>query len=190
MFVVLQSLSRVWLLRPHWVLPSLSPGVCSDSCPLSRWCYLAIYPLLLLLPSMFPSIRVFCSELALLIRWPKCWSFSFSSSPSNGYSGLISFRIDWFDLLAVQGALQESLFQHHSLKASVLLHSAFFMVQLLHPYMTTGKTIFSMRSECIFCVFTWLSSVWYLLYEYNSFIVFDVYHLVSKSWLTLRLHGL
>ena len=95
---------------------------------------------LLLLPSIFPSIRVSCNELALRIRWPKCWSFSFSISPSNEYSGLISFRRDWFDLLAVQGTLK-SLLQHHSSKASVLRHSAFCMVQISHPYMTTGKTI-------------------------------------------------
>ena len=94
---------------------------------------------LLILPSIFPSIRVFSSELALHIRWPNYWSFSFSISFSNEYSGLISFRIDWFDL-AVQGTLN-SLLQHHSPKASVLQHSAFFMVQLSHPYMTTGKTI-------------------------------------------------
>ena len=93
----------------------------------------------LLLPSGFPSIRVFSNELALCIRWPKYWSFSFSISPSNEYSGLISFRIDWFDLLAVQGTLK-SLLQHHSLKASVLRCSAFFIVQLSHTYMTTGKT--------------------------------------------------
>ena len=95
---------------------------------------------LLLLPSIFPSIKVFSNESALRIRWPKYWSFSFSICPSNEYSGLISFRIDWFDLLAVQGTL-ESLLQHHSLKASILRRSAFFMVQLSHPYMTTGKTI-------------------------------------------------
>ena len=92
----------------------------------------------LLLPSIFPSIRVFSNESALRIRWPKYWSFGFSISPSNEYPGLISFRIDWFDLLAVQRALR-SLIQHHSLKASVLLHAAFFMVQLSHPYVTTGK---------------------------------------------------
>ena len=95
---------------------------------------------LLLLPSVFPSIRVISSELALHIRWPKYWRFSFSISPSNEYSGLISFRMDWLDLLAVQGTLK-SLLQHHSSKASVLQHSAFFMVQLSHPYITTGKTI-------------------------------------------------
>ena len=95
---------------------------------------------LLLPPSIFPSIRVFSSELALCIRWPKSWSFSFCISPSNEYSGLISFRMDWSDLLAVQGTLK-SLLQHHHSKASILGHSALFMVQLSHPYMTPGKTI-------------------------------------------------
>ena len=95
---------------------------------------------LLLLPSVFPSIRVFSNESALHIRWSKYWSYSFSISPSNEYSGLISFRIDWFDLPAVQETLK-SLLQHHSSKASILWHSAFFMVQLSHPYMTTGKII-------------------------------------------------
>ena len=95
---------------------------------------------LLLLPSIFPSISVFANESALRIRWPKYWSFSFSISPSNDYSGLISFRIDWFDLLEVQGALK-SLLQHHSSKPSILQHSTFFIVQLSHPYTTTGKTI-------------------------------------------------
>ena len=95
---------------------------------------------LLLPPSIFPSIRVFSNESVLCIRCPKYWSFSFSLSPSNEYSGLISFRMDWLDLLAVQGTLK-SLLQHHSSKASVLQHSAFFIVQLSHPYMTTGKAI-------------------------------------------------
>ena len=95
---------------------------------------------LLLLPSNFPSIRIFSSESALCIRWPEYWSFSFSISPCSEYSKLISFRIDWFDLLAVQGTLN-SLLQHHNLKASVLQHSSFFLVQLSHPYITTGKTI-------------------------------------------------
>ena len=100
------------------------------------------YPLssLLLLPSIFPSIRVFSNESALHIRWPKYWSFSFNISPSNEYSGQISFRMDWLDLLTVQGTLK-SLLQHHSSKASILQHSAFFTVQISHPYMTTGKTI-------------------------------------------------
>jgi len=95
---------------------------------------------LLLLPSIFPSIRVFSNESALCIRWPKFWSFSFSISPTNEHPALISFRTDWLDLHAVQGTLK-SLFQHHSSKASFLQHSAFFIVQLSHPYMTTGKTI-------------------------------------------------
>ena len=116
--------------------------ICSNSCPLSRWCYLTISfccPLLLL-PSIIPSIRVFSNGLALCIRWPKYWSLSFSISPSNEYSGLISFRIDWFDLLADWGTLK-SLLRHHNLKASLLQHSAFFMVQLSQPCVTTGKTI-------------------------------------------------
>ena len=105
----------------------------------------AIQPLILccpplLLPSIFLSIRVFSKESVLCIRWPKCWSFSFSISPSNEYSELISFRTDWFDLLVVQGTLK-SLLHHHSSKASILQHSAFFIVQPSHPYMTTGKTI-------------------------------------------------
>ena len=95
---------------------------------------------LLLLPSVFPNIRVFFNELALQIMWPKYWSFSFSNSPFNEYSGLISFRMDWLDLLAVQGTLK-NLLQHHSSKASILQHAAFSIVQLSHPYMTTGKTI-------------------------------------------------
>ena len=95
---------------------------------------------LLLLPSIFPSIRVFSNESALRIRWPKDWSFSFNISPSNEHPGLISFRMDWLDLLEVQGTLK-SLLQHHSSKASILLCSAFFIVQLSHSYMTTGKTI-------------------------------------------------
>ena len=107
------------------VMPSNHPILC---CPL------------LLLPSVFPGIKVFCNESVLCIRWPKYWSFSVSIFPCNEYSGLISFRMDWFDLLAVQETLK-SLFQHHSSKASILRHSAFFIVQLLHLYMTTGKTI-------------------------------------------------
>ena len=101
--------------------------------------HLILYCLLLLLRSIFPSIRVFFSELALRFRWPKYWSFSFSISPSNEYSGLISFTVDWLDLLAVQGTLR-SLLQHRSSKASILQHSAFFMVQLSYLYVTIGKT--------------------------------------------------
>ena len=102
--------------------------------------HLILCRLLLLLPSIFPSIRVFSNESALRIRWPKYWSFSFNLSPSNEHPGLISFGTDWLDLLVVQGTLK-SLIQHHSSKASILRHSAFFRVQLSHPYMTTGKTI-------------------------------------------------
>ena len=94
---------------------------------------------LLLQPSILPSIRVFSNESVLWFRWPKYWSFRFSISPSNEYSGLLSFRMDWLDLLAVQGTLKRLLLQHHSSKASILQHSAFFIVQLSHPYMTTGK---------------------------------------------------
>ena len=122
--------------------PSLSPGVCSNSGPLSQWCHLTISS------SVSPSsshpqsfsASVFSSESALCITWPQDWSFSFSISPSNEYSGLMSFRIDWLDLFADQRTLK-SLLQHHSSKASVLQCSAFFMVQLSHPYMTTGKTM-------------------------------------------------
>ena len=102
--------------------------------------HLILCCLLLLLPSIFPSIRVFSRESGLCIRWPKYWSFSFSISPSNEYSGLMSFRMDWLDLLAVQGTLK-SLLQYHSSKASILQCSAVFIVQLSHPYMTTGKAI-------------------------------------------------
>ena len=102
--------------------------------------YLILCRPLLLLPSIFPSIRVFSSQSVLHIRWPKYWSFSFSISPSNEYSGLISFRMDWLDLFAVPGTLKH-LLQHHSSKASILWPSAFFIVQLSYPYMTTGKTI-------------------------------------------------
>ena len=110
---------------------------------------------LLLPPSIFPSIRVFSNESALCIRWPKYWSFSFSISPSNEHPGLISFRMDWLDLLEVQGTLK-SLFQHHSSKASILQRSAFFIVQLSHPYLTTGKTIALTRRNLyslVCCIF-------------------------------------
>ena len=135
-------------LRPHGLQharlpsPSPSPRACSNSCALSWWCHPTISPSVISFsscPQSFPLSGSFSNELALHIRWPKYLSFSFNISPSNEYSGLISFRIDWFDLLAVQGTLK-SLLQDHSLKASVLQCSAFFMVQLSHPYMTTGKT--------------------------------------------------
>ena len=113
---------------------------------------------LLLPPSIFPSNRVFSNESVLCIRWPKYWNFSFSISPSNEYSGLISFRIDWLDLLAVQGTLK-SLLQHHSSKASILQPSAFFIVQLSHPYMTTGKTRALTRGTFVVKVMPLLSNM-------------------------------
>ena len=118
---------------------------------------------LLLLPSIFPSIRVFSSESVFRITWPKYWSFSFSINPSNEYSGLISFRMDWLDLLAVQGTLK-SLLQHHSSKASILWHSTFFIDQLTHPYMTTGKIIALTR-------WTFVGKVMSLLFDILSRLV-------------------
>ena len=127
-------------LRPHELQHSSSQSppkpVSIESVMPSN--HLILCHSLLLLPSIFPSIRVFSNESALRIRWPKYWSFSFNISPTNEYPGLISFRMDWLDLLAVQGTLK-SLLQHHSSKASVLQCSVFFIVQLSHPYMTTGK---------------------------------------------------
>ena len=124
--------------RPHCSPPT--PRNCSNSYPSSRWCHPTIFLCrsLFLLPLTFPSIRVFSNNSVLHIRLPKYWNFTFSISPSNEYSGLISFRVDWFDLLAVQGTLK-SLLQHHSSKTSILQCSAFFMVQFSHPYMTTGN---------------------------------------------------
>ena len=122
---ITNSLSLLKLMSIELVMPSNHLILCHP---------------LLLLPSIFSSIRVFSNESVLHIRWPKYWSFSFGLSPSNEYSRLISFRKDWLDLLAVQGTLK-NLLQHHSSKASILWHSAFFTVQLSHPYMTTGKTI-------------------------------------------------
>ena len=133
-------------LRPHGLtaahqasLSVASSRVYSDSGPLSRLCHPDISPSLplLLLPSIFPSIRIFSNESVLRIRWPKQWSFSFSISPSNEYLGLISFRMDWLDLLAVQETLK-SLLQHRNSKASILQFSDFFIIQLSHPYMATG----------------------------------------------------
>ena len=135
-------------LRPHGLwharfpCPSRTPGAYSNSCPVESvmpYNHLILCCSLLLLPYIFPNIRVFSNESVLRIRWPKYRSFSFSIRPSNEYSGLISYRMDWLDL-AVQGTLK-SLFRHHSSKASILQHSAFFTVQLSHPYMTTGKSI-------------------------------------------------
>ena len=136
---------------------------------------------LLLLPSIFPTIRVFSNESALHIRWPKYWSFTINISPSNGHSGLISFRTDWFDLLAVQAALK-NLLQHHSAKASILRRSAFFIVQLSHPYMTTGKTI-------ALTIRTFVGKVASLLFNMLSLLVI-AFLPRSKCLLISRLHSL
>ena len=122
----------------------------------------------LLPPSIFPSIRIFSNESLLCIRWPKDWSFSFIISPSNEYSGLISFRIYWFDLLAVQGTLKSRLLQHHSSKASILLCSAFFIVQLSQPYMTTRKTIALTRWTFVGKVASLLFSVLSSVHNFSS----------------------
>ena len=165
-FSSVQSLSRVRLFVTPWTaackaflsitnsqslfkLMSIKSVMSSNHLILCR-------PLLLL--SVFPSIRVSSNELLLLIRWPKYWSFSFNISPSNEYSWLISFRMDWLDLLAVQGTLK-NLLQHHSSKASILWHSGFFIVQLSHPYMTTGKAIALTR-------WTFVGKVTSLLFKY------------------------
>ena len=144
-----QALSHVWLFATPW-----TAALQASLSIINSWSLLKIMSIasvmpsnhlmlchpLLFLPSIFPSIRVFSNELVLRIRWPKYWSFGFNISPSNEYSGLISFRMDWLDLLEVQGTLK-SLLQHYSSKSSILWCSAFFIVQLSHPYMITGKTI-------------------------------------------------
>ena len=145
--VVVQLLSCVWFFVTPWTAALQVPVSSTISWSLLRFMSIELVMLsnhfiisrrLLLLPSVFPSIRVFSNESVFHIRWPKYWSFSFSISPFNEYLGLIFFRIDWFDLLGVHVTLT-SLFQHHSSKASILWHSDFFIVQLSHPYMTTGK---------------------------------------------------
>ena len=145
----IQSLSRVRLFATPWTAAGQATlSVINSRSLLKHMSFESVMPSnhlilccpLLLLPSIFPSIRVFSNESVLHIRWPKYWSFSFNISPSNEYSGLISFRMDWLDLLAVQGT-RKSLFQCHSSKVSIPRHSAFFIVQHSHPYMTTGKTI-------------------------------------------------
>ena len=133
------SITKSWSLLKLMSIESVMPSK-----------HLILSHPLFLSPSIFPSIRIFSKESVLHIRWPKYWSFSFSISPSNEHSGLIYFRMDWLDLLAVQGTLK-SLLQHHSSKASILRHSAFFIVQLSHPYMTTGRTILgsSLPKKCL-----------------------------------------
>ena len=140
--VMSDSLQTYGLQHTRSPCPLVTAGAYSNSCPLSQWCYPTILSsvssCLFLLPLIFPSISVFSNESVLRIRWPKYWRFSLSLSPSNDYSEVVSFSIDWLDLFAVQRTLR-SLLQHHSSKASILRCSAFFTVQLSHPYMTTGK---------------------------------------------------
>ena len=158
-------------LRPHKSqharppCPSPTPRVHPNPCPSSRWCHptISFCRPLLLLPPVPPSNRVFSNESALHMRWPKYCSFSFNISPSDKHLGLISFRMDWLDLLAVQGTLK-SLLQHHSSKASILQHSVFFTVQLSHPCMTTGKTIALTR-------WTFVGKVMSLLFNMLSVLV-------------------
>ena len=153
LFSSVQLLSRVQLFATPWIAAcQASLSIINSRSWLKLMSIKSVMPSshlilcrpLLLLPPIPPSIRVFSSESTLLMRWPKYWSYSFSISPSNEHPGLISFRMDWLDLLAVQGTLQ-SLLQYHSSKASIFQHSAFFTVQISHPYMTTGKTIASTR---------------------------------------------
>ena len=176
--------------------PSSTPGAYSNSYLFSRWCPLPLRPLLLL-PSLFPSIRVFSNETVLPIRWPKYWSFSFSISPYNEYSGLISFRMDWFPFgwISLQSKGLWSLLQHHSSKASILQSLAFFIAQFSHPYVTTGKTIaltrwtfvgkvmsllFNMLSRlvitflprCKHLLISWLQSERKVKFEYLRLLIF------------------
>ena len=165
-FSSVQLLSRVRLFATPWTTACQAPLSITNFQSLPKLMSMELvmpsnhlifcHPLLLL-PSIFPSIRVFSNEAALHIMWPKYWSFSFNISPFNEHPGLISFRMDWLDLLAVQGTLK-SLLQHHSSKASVLQCSAFFTVQLSHPYMTTGKTIALTRRTFVGKVMSLLSS--------------------------------
>ena len=167
---MIRLLSCIWL-RPPWTAAHQASLSFTISCNLLRLMsielgmpsnHLILCCPLILPPSIFPRIRVFSNELVLCIRWPKYWSFSFSISPSNEYSGLISFRMGWLDLLAVQGTLK-SLLQYHGSKVSILWHSAFFMAQLSHPYMTTGKTIaltiWTFVGKVLFLLFNMLSSL-------------------------------
>ena len=166
-FSSVQSLSRVQLFATPWTAALQASLSITNSQSLLKLMsielvmpsnHLILCRPLLLSPSIFPSIRVFSNKSVLHIKWPKYWSFSFSMSPSNEHSGLISFRMDWLDLLAVQGTLK-CLLQHHYSKASILRHSAFFIVQLSHPYMTTGKTIALIRRTFVAKVMSLLFNV-------------------------------
>ena len=173
MFSLVQSLSRVWFFVTLWTTArQASQSITNSQCLLKLMSIESVMPSnhlilchpLLLPPSIFPSSRVFSNESVLRIRWPKYCSFSFSISPSNEYSGLISFRMDWLGLLAVQGTLK-SLLQHHSSKASILGHSTFFIVQFSHPYMTTGKAIALTRWTLVGNVMSLLSRMVRLFFQ-------------------------
>ena len=189
MFISVQSLSPVWLFAtPLITARQASLSITNSQSSLKLMCiesvmaslYLILCRPLLLLPPIPPSIRVFSNESAFHMRWQKYWSFSFNISPANEHPGLISFRMDWLDLLAVQGTLK-SLLQHHSSKASILWRSASFTVQLLHPYMTTGKTIASTR-------WTFVGKVMSLLFNILSRLVITFLPRSKRlliSWLQL-----
>ena len=173
-----QSLSRVWLFGTWWIAARQATlSITNSRNPPKPMSVVSVMPSnhlilcrpLVLLPLIFPSIRVFSNESALCIRWPKYWSFSFNIRPSNEHPGLISFRRDWLDILAVQGTLK-SLLQHHSSKASILRCTAFFIVQLSHPYMTTGKTIALTRRTFFGKVMSGLH--WHLFYSCYYLILF------------------
>ena len=189
-FSSVQSLSHVQLFMTSWTIARQASLSITNSWSLFKLIFIeSVMPSnhlilccpLLLLPSIFPSIRVFSNESAFHIRWPNYWSFSFDISPSNEHPGLISFRMGWLDLFAVQGTLK-SLLQHHSSKASILQHSTFFIVQLSHPYMTTGKTIALTRQ-------TFVGKVMSLLFKMLSRLVvlFTSLYTLYCIWLTLLL---
>ena len=183
-----QSLSRVWLFVTTWIAARQASLSITNSQSLLKLMsiesvmpssHLILCHPLLLLPPIPPSIRVFSNESTLLMSWTKCWSFSFSISPSNEHSGLISFRMDWLDLLAVQGTLK-SLLQHHSSKASIFQCSALFTVQVLHPYMTTGKTIALTR-------WTFVGKIMFLLFNMQSRLVITFLpRSLLISWLSIH----
>ena len=187
MFSSVQSLIRVRLFATPWTAAHQAFLSITNSQSLLKLMsvelvmpsnHLILCRPLLLLPSIFPSIRVFSNEPALRIRWPKYWSFSFNISPSNEHPGLISFRMDWLDILAIKGTLK-SLLHHHSSKASILWHSAFFLVKLSHPYRTTGKTIALTR-------WTFVGKVMSLLFNMLSRLVITFLpRSVLISWLQL-----
>ena len=190
-FSSVQSLSHVWLFAAPWnaacqtslsIINSQSPPkpISIESVMPSN--HLILCHPILLLPQIFPSIRVFSNESALHIRWPEYYSFSFNISPSNEHPGLISFRTDWSDLLAVQGILK-SLLQHHSSKASILGHSAFFIVQFSHPYMTTGKTIALTRRTFVDKV---MSLLFNMLSQFSSVQSLSCVQLFATPWIAAR----